>query len=330
MRRPGPAVILAMLVVMAVATAVVGPRIGTSGASLEQVFWSIRMPRLVMGMLAGMALSLAGMTFQAIFRNPLASPFTLGVASGASLAAALAIRLNVSGLWWAISVRIGLAFAGAMATVLLVYAIARARRGFGSTTLLLAGVSLSFVCSAGIVLIQFFSREHETTQIVRWLMGSVEVIGRTGWLTMIPAAALIMLGAGIVWRLHRDLDLLMMGDLTAASRGVSVGRSRGLAYFAASVMTASVVAICGPIAFVGLIVPHIMRVIIGPSHAWLAPGCLLAGMVFLPVCDGIAQNLMGWATGSSLQMPVGVVTSILGGLFFLYLLLAKRGDRTNI
>ncbi len=317
---------LAVLVVLLLATVALTPLVGSSGASLDEVYWTIRAPRLAMAMLAGAALSLSGMVFQAVFRNPLASPFTLGVAGGASLASAIAIRLHIAGMWWAISARAGLAFIGAMATVLLVYAIARARRGFATSTLLLAGVSIGFVCSAVIVLIQYLSREHEATAIIRWLMGSVEVVGRSGWLAMIPVSVLVVVGAGLCWYLRRGLDLLMMGDLAAAGRGVNVTWTRAAAYFAASTMTGAVVALCGPIAFVGLVVPHIMRFVLGPGHGLLAVGCLLGGMIFLPTCDMVARNLMYWVVDSSLQLPVGVLTSLLGGLFFLGLLLRRREE----
>jgi iron complex transport system permease protein len=270
-------------------------------------------------------LSVAGAVFQAVFRNPLASPFTLGVASGASLGASIAIRFQIAGLWL-ISAQSAMAFAGAMATVVVVYAIARARRGFSTATLLLGGVSIGFVCSAVIVLIQYFAREHEVTAIIRWLMGSVEPYGPEKWLSILPMALLVASGISLAWYMHRQLDLLMMGELTAASRGVNVPRTRALAYFAASVMTAGVVAACGPIAFVGLVVPHIIRFLLGPTHRLLLPGCLLGGIVFLPTCDMIARNLMAWFTGTSLQVPVGVLTNLIGGGFFLYILLTRREE----
>lgn len=321
-----PRIILALLGLLLAATVLITPLIGTSGAPLGQVLWTIRAPRLVMAMLAGAALSLAGMIFQAMFRNPLATPFTLGVASGASLAAAVGIRLQLGGWWWAVSARTSFAFAGAMLTVLAVYGIARARRGFSTATLLLAGVSIAFLCSASIVLLEYLSQEHEATAIIRWLMGSVEVVGHRGWDAMKPVAVLVAVGAAIACALRRQLDLLMMGELTALSRGLNVARARALAYVAASTMTGAVVALCGPIAFVGLVVPHVMRFLVGPRHGLLMPACLLAGMVFLPICDTVARNMMGWLTGSALQMPVGVLTNLIGGSFFLYILLTRRHE----
>jgi len=325
MRTEKAKIVLLVLGVLTAATVVITPLVGTTDVPLSLIFWQLRAPRLVMALLAGAGLSLAGVIFQAIFRNPLASPFTLGVASGASLGASIAIRFQIVGLWL-ISARTGMAFGGAMITVLIVYAIARARRGFSSATLLLGGVSIGFVCSAIIVLIQYFSREHEATAIIRWLMGSVEPYGQHRWLLMVPVAALVTVGALLAWYLHRQLDLLMMGELTAASRGVNVPRARALAYFAASLMTGGVVAACGPIAFVGLVVPHIVRFLVGPTHRLLVPACLLGGMIFLPTCDMIARNLMAWLTDSSLQIPVGVLTNLIGGLFFLYILLTRREE----
>ncbi len=333
-------VILLVLVVLLVCTAVITPMLGSQFIGPEQIgtdktsaeiFWQLRVPRLAMAMLAGAALSMAGVVFQAMFRNPLATPFTLGVSSGASLAAALAIRFDLAGFcvfaWWGnqpigFSLATVLAFVGAMTSVLIVYGVARMRRGFSTGTLLLAGVSIGFICAAVIVLIQFLSEQPVTNAIVRWMMGSVEV-PRTAVLDAVP---LVAVGITIIWLLHKDLDLLMMGELVAVSRGVHVRRSRALSYFAASTVTGAVVAHCGPIGFVGLVVPHVMRFICGPGHRLLIPACLMAGAVFLPVCDMFARSLMNWLYGSPLEIPVGVLTNLLGGAFFLYILLTRRQE----
>lgn len=288
-----------------------------------RVFASIRVPRTLMAALAGGALAVAGVVFQAMFRNPLASPLTLGVSSGAALAAAIAFHYRLAGLlagWFPMLP--ALAFVGAMATVVVVYLVWRLRRGSSTATLLLAGVSIGFVCSAVILLIEFLSERPVTNAVVRWLMGSVEVPLEA----VLETTAFVVIGLGLVWYLHRDLDLLMMGELVAASRGVAVGRSRMIAYFAASLIVAAVVARCGPIGFVGLVVPHIARALCGPVHRTLIPASLLGGAVFLIWSDTLARNVMGWWKSSALEIPVGVLTSLIGGVFFLYILMTRREE----
>lgn len=297
---------------------------GAERTRAGRIFWELRVPRVALAAVAGAALAVAGCVFQAVFRNPLAEPFTLGVASGASLGAALAFHFGWTGLLLRFLPMTTLAaFAGAMASVALVYGVARWRAGGSTHTLLLAGVAIGFVCAAAILLLEFVSARPVTNEIVRWLMGSVDRAGARALLESIP---LVVLAAAVLWRLHGELDLLMMGELVAASRGVSVPRVRALAYFSASAMTAAIVAQCGPIAFVGLLVPHAMRGRVGALHRRLLPAAALAGALFLPWCDVFAANALRWLRDSALQVPVGVLTNFLGGLFFLYLLLARRDD----
>jgi len=281
----------------------------------------LALPRLALGTLAGAALAMAGGMFQALFRNPLASPYTLGISSGASLGAAIIIMLVGGGLWHGLPLVSLAAFAGAVGCVVVVYAVAHTSRGAGMATLLLAGITVGFLCSALIVLVLFLASRHDLTAILRWMMGSLEVVGMDPvW----EALAMFALGAGVAAWLHRDLDLLMMGEMVAASRGVQVRRAQRSAYFAASLMTAAVVAHCGPIGFVGLMIPHLVRSLLGPSHRLLLPGCALAGAAFLPLCDLIARNAMWWLREESRQVPVGVLTNLLGGGFFLYVLLTRK------
>lgn len=281
------------------------------------------LPRLAMGTLAGAALAVAGAMFQSLFRNPLASPYTLGVSSGASLGAAIAITCAGTGLWLGIPVVSLAAFVGALVCVSVVYLVARLRQGQSTATLLLAGLTLGFISSALIVLVMFLAEIRDSDHILRWMMGSLEIVGMNPvW----EALALAALAGGVAAYLHRDLDLLMMGETVAASRGVSVRRSRRLVYFSASLLTAGVVAHCGPIGFVGLLIPHICRSLVGPTHHRLLGACALVGAIFLPLCDLLARNMLWWLAAESRQIPVGVFTSLVGGSFFLYLLLA-RGNR---
>ena len=282
---------------------------------------TLPLPRLALGTLAGAALAVAGAMFQSLFRNPLASPYTLGVSSGASLGAAVAITVLGGGLWYGVSVVSGAAFLGAITCVSVVYLIAHLARGHATATLLLAGLTLGFISSALIVLVMFLAEVRDSDQILRWMMGSLEIVGMA---PVYEALALSAVAAGLAAYLHRDLDLLMMGEVLAASRGVSVLRSRRLVYVGASLLTAGVVAHCGPIGFVGLLVPHVCRALAGPTHRRLLPAAALAGAMFLPLCDLIARNAMWWLQGESRQIPVGVLTSLVGGGFFLYLLLTRR------
>lgn len=287
---------------------------------------ALPVPRLALGTLAGASLAVAGVMFQSLFRNPLASPYTLGVSSGAALGAALAITLLSGGLWYGISVVSGAAFLGAVVCVSVVYMIAHLARGQATVTLLLAGLTLAFISSALIVLVMFLAEVRDSDQILRWMMGSLEIVGMA---PVYEALALAALAGGLAVYLQRDLDLLMMGEVVAASRGVSVVKSRRLVYVGASLLTAGVVAHCGPIGFVGLLVPHICRALAGPTHRHLLPAAALAGALFLPLCDLIARNAMWWLQGESRQIPVGVLTSLVGGGFFIYLLLTRR-DRSMV
>lgn len=315
-------IVFVILGVLFAATLVVTPLIGWPGADVERVLWTLRIPRVFMGVLAGVGLAVAGAMFQSLFRNSLADPFTLGVSSGASLAAALCVLHGVTGLVFGISKLSLAAFAGALVCVLIVYGIARLKQGFSAGTLLLAGVTIGFVSSALIVLAMYRADQHDIQVIIKWLMGSCEVasIGPA-----LDAFVFVLIGVAVAIHSHRDLDLLMMGELVAAARGVSVRNARRRIYFAASLITAGIVAQCGPIGFVGLVIPHVMRYFVGPTHRLLLPACMLGGAIFLPLCDAVART--GILVGSSRQLPVGVLTNLIGGGFFLYLLLRRKEER---
>ncbi len=305
-------------------TLVVAPWIGWPGADAARVLWTLRVPRVCMALLAGAGLAVAGAMFQALFRNALADPFTLGVSSGASLAAAYAMLHGVTGLLFGVSKLSLAALAGAVVCVLIVYGITRLKQGFSTGTLLLAGVTIGFVSSALIVLAMFRADQHDIQAIIKWLMGSCEVASLD---PALDAFVFVLVGTAIALYSHRDLDLLMMGEMVAAARGVSVRRARRRVYLGASLITAGIVAQCGPIGFVGLLIPHIMRFLVGPTHRRLLPACMLGGAIFLPLCDAIART--GVLVGSSRQLPVGVLTNLVGGAFFLYLLL-RRSEESPI
>lgn len=283
------------------------------------ILWRIRIPRASLAFLAGASLGISGLVFQAMFRNPLATPFTLGVASGASLGATLCIHLGLTFSVLRVSAESIGAFLGAMTSILLVYGLTRLRRGFSTATMLLAGVALSFSFSSLILLIQYLSDYTQTFQMIRWVMGGLNKgVGFYQVLDVLPFA---VAGCLIVLAMTHELNLLCTGEELAASRGVEVNRTKTVLFFAASVMVAAVVAVCGPIVFVGLMAPHICRLLIGPDHRYLVPATLLFGGAFLVLCDTAARTVM-----DPTELPVGIITALLGGPFFLWLLLGRRGE----
>jgi iron complex transport system permease protein len=323
-------VLVPLLLVVSAAALVLGPFIGagdlspadlvsgTGGEIDLRIFWRIRVPRVLLAYLAGAGLAVGGMTFQSMFRNPLATPFTLGVAGGAAFGAAVALRLGLVVTIVGVSSVSVLAFLGALLSVAMVYGITRARRGASSATMLLAGVAVAFLFASIILFIQYMSDFAETFRIVRWLMGGLHVVG---FRQVLDVAPFVVAACGIIFLLTNELNLMSTGEELAVSRGVDVLRTRRLLFFSVSLMVGGVVAVCGPIGFVGLMAPHICRLLIGPDHRILMPVSLLFGGLFLTFCDVLARTVIAPA-----EIPVGVITALLGGPFFLWLLLKKGSE----
>jgi iron complex transport system permease protein len=288
-----------------------------AGGGVESaIFWNMRVPRVLVAFLAGSGLALAGMAFQAMFRNPLATPFTLGVASGASFGAALYVHL---GLAFTLGILPGVsafAFLGALLAIGLVYGLTRGGGGLSTNTLLLAGVAVSFTFSSLILLVQYITIHTRSMRIVHWLMGELAVGGYPDVFNVLPFA---VGGAAVILFLSNELNLLTTGEDLAATRGVEVGRVKTALFLVTSLTVAGVVAVCGPIGFVGMMVPHVCRMLVGSDHRWLGPASLLSGGTFLVVCDRLSCAVLAPA-----ELPVGIVTALLGGPFFLWLLL-RRG-----
>jgi iron complex transport system permease protein len=286
------------------------------GTAAHDVFFRARLPRALAGAVSGAGLAAAGVAFQALLRNPLAEPYTLGVSSGASLGAAIAIRFGLLGALGSTGVAL-LAFAGAAASVVLVWRLARVGRSLPPATLLLAGVTLALVCSAASMLIQYTATFTESYRILRWMMGGLD------WIPLADLTrAAVVVGVGLVLLLARarDLNALAAGAEAAASVGVDAPRATRVAYGAAALVVGAVVAVAGPIGFVGLVVPHALRAVVGPDHRALMPVSILVGAAFVVVCDTIGRLVLAPA-----QLPVGVVTALLGGPFFLTLLVREKG-----
>lgn len=280
------------------------------------IFWSIRLPRVLLGFLAGAGLSVSGMVYQAIFKNALATPYTLGVASGASLGAVFAIHFGLSGALLGVSILSWSGLVGALGVTLLVYCVARSTTRPDSSTLLLSGVAIGLFCSSLILFLQCLSSMARAFKVIRWLMGGLEIIG---YGAIIQVAPVVILGALCIFLLHREIDLLSTSDEIAQSRGVAVVQIRWLLFFLVSIIVGTIVAFTGPIGFIGMMVPHACRRVIGPNHLMCAPIIFLAGGTFLVFCDTIAR-----VVAAPVEIPVGVITALLGGPFFLYLLLKHR------
>jgi iron complex transport system permease protein len=306
-------VVLPFIGIEAVPLSVIRDPGGRSVASV--IFWQIRVPRVAAALLAGAGLSIAGAAFQALFRNPLATPFTLGVASGAAFGVALATRLGLAAAFLGLATDSLAALAGALVAVAVVWLLTRVRPASSSMVLLLAGVAMSFFFSSLILLLQYTASLGDSYQIVRWLMGGLAGVGTRELIHLLP---FVVLGIAILgWR-ARELDLLSIGSDLAASRGVDVGHQRTVIFLATSLMVGGVVAACGPIGFVGMMAPHICRLLLGAGHRHLLPASCLFGGAFLAVCDTVARLVLAPA-----ELPVGVITAFLGGPFFLWLLLRR-------
>ncbi len=307
---------LALLVLPLIGPAAVDLRRAWAGASPDyQILFEARLPRVLLALLAGGALAVAGTLFQALLRDALATPYTLGVSSGASLGAVLAISLGWQELAGLPAVWVA-AFAGAAAVLALVLALASEGRRMSSFTLLLAGVTINSICLAAILLLQYVAGFAQSIAIVRWLMGGIEAVSYPA-LAALAAAVLPVLG--YVFRRAREWNLLAVGEEWAAARGVATGRLMLAGYLAGSFIAGSITALTGPIGFVGLIVPHALRLRLGADHRLLIPCSFLAGAPFLALCDTLARTAL-----APTELPVGVITALLGGPFFIWLLRSRR------
>ncbi len=295
----------------------IGSMVSGEGIAGE-VFWRIRVPRVILAWLAGASLAGAGVVFQALFRNPLASPYTLGVASGASFGAILFLKLGVIYSTPILSAPIVGGVVGSIVATLVVYFLYSKTRAMSSSTMLLAGVAASFFFSSLSLFVQYFSNFVESFEIIRWLMGGLETVDYGVVLTLLP---FVLTGLGFSWLFARDLDVLSLGDEMAASRGVDVSRSRLTLFLVTSLVTGAVVSFVGPIGFVGIIIPHFVRNFVGVSNRRLIPMAAMVGGSFLVFCDCLSRILL-----APVELPVGIVTAILGGPFFI-LILSRRGSR---
>ena len=278
-------------------------------ASAETIVWELRLPRVVTGMVVGAGLACAGTVFQALLRNPMADPYIIGPAAGASLGAVVALLLPMATFGWlGIGLVQAFAFAGGLLTVLVVLAIARGRGGTPVVTLLLAGYAISSLLSAGVALLIFNSGER-LAAVISWLLGS---LAGSSWPRVAVAAPLIVVSFTLLLLRWRRLNALLLGEGPAAHLGIEVEREKRILTVLAALATSAAVAVSGTIGFVGLVVPHLVRLVVGPDHRLLLPASLLYGAGLLVLAD-LGARLAG-------GVPVGVVTALLGAPFLLWLL----------
>jgi iron complex transport system permease protein len=295
-------------------------------ATAHEIVFALRLPRALKALLAGATLAMCGAVFQTLFRNPLATPYTLGIASGGALGALIAIETGWSATMLGLSSVSWAAFGGSGVVLAAVWLMARSSRRLSGNTLLLAGVTIGFFCSALILFVTHLATPYDTFMIVRWMMGSLGTVRYQELTALLP----VLVPAWIVLLLQsRSLSQYELGDEISASRGVNPARLQGVCLVAASLATAAVVSVCGPIGFVGLIVPHAVRRVFGGDHRIVLPGSALIGATFLLVCDWLTTWVPSWYGTLvsrelvATRLPIGVITALLGAPLFLWILRSR-------
>lgn len=288
----------------------------TLDKSMDLIVWQIRMPRILLAVIIGMALAGSGVVFQAVFQNPMADPYVLGISSGAAFGAASVIvtGLVITQAFFS-TITIG-AFIGAMTTSLVVWQISKVGGRTQVMTLLLSGIALNFLLSSAISMLMVFNRE-QVERIVFWTMGSVATASWTKvGLMVLP----VLIGLAVFMVFARDLNIMLMGEDVAESLGVNVEKLRVILLLVASAVTAAAVSMSGVIGFVGLIVPHAVRLFVGPDHRKLIPLSVLTGGIFLLIADTIARTMFAPS-----EVPIGVMTAFIGAPYFIFLLQNSKG-----
>ena len=313
-------------------TLVVAPLVGSTSIELQrvfdrsvpfadnvdaQIFFIARMPRVLSAVVVGAALATAGVVLQALFRNPLAAPETLGVSAGAALGAILAITAGLDIAAGPFSPVALASLAGAISAATLVYLLASApRRPLSTSVLLLAGVTLNAFISAVIMFVQYMVDFTQSFRVLRLLVGDLDIGSYPPIVAALPLLAAAVAIAAII---ASRLNLLSVGVSAAATRGVDVERTQRLAFVSAALATSTAVSLAGPVAFIGIVVPHLVRLMVGVDHRVVLPAAILFGAAFLVMCDLIARTIL-----APVELPVGIVTAVIGGPFFLWLLIRRQ------
>ena len=290
---------------------------GASGVSRSVIVLEVRLPRVLLAFLVGASLAAVGVALQALLRNPLADPYILGVSSGAALGAVLALQMGIGWAFAGFSTLHLFAFLGAGATIVTIYRVVVTEGRMPVHTLLLAGVIINAIISALILFITSVSDSTSAFRMFFWLMGNLTTLGYAG---LGALALLAAVGIGLLGGQARNLNLLALGEETARGLGLAVERVKLLIFLTTALVTGAVVAVSGLIGFVGMVVPHAVRMVLGADHRLLLPAAALFGGVFLMVADTVARSLL-----APTELPVGVITALCGGPFFIYLLIRHRG-----
>lgn len=296
---------------------IIGRRVDMSNIpdSYRAIIWNIRLPRVLLGILVGASLSIAGAAFQGMFKNPMADPYVIGISSGAALGAAIAIILKINIDFFNISAISIFSFLGALSSVIVVYNMAKIKNKVSVTTLLLAGVAVGQFLTAVMSFLMVIY-DKDMTKIIYWTMGS---LAGKGWEPIIKISLPLIIAITVINFFARDLNILLMGEESAQSLGVDVDKTKIYILVLCTLITSIVVSVSGIIGFVGLIIPHIIRLLLGPDHRILLPASALLGGIFMIFADTIARTLI-----SPVEIPVGVITALFGGPFFIYLLKSKK------
>ena len=283
-----------------------------SDPMLETIVWRIRLPRVLLASLVGAALSLGGLVFQALLRNPLAEPYILGISSGSGIGAIIGILLGLS-RFPGVSLT---AFAGSMGTLLLLLFMAAGKTLIKKDVLLLSGVMVNAFCAAFIMFLISITQDSRLHNIIFWLMGDLSLADFSQvWLL----CAVVFPCAILIFAFSNAMNLFLMGRELAQSMGVNIKVMTTLLLVGTSVMVSATVAACGPIGFVGLVIPHLLRLLVGPDHRVLVPACVLGGGAYVVLCDILARTLPEQG-----EMPAGVITAMIGAPLFI-ILLKKSG-----
>ncbi len=314
---------LALLLSLAIGSVFLTPAqlwnalIGRGDQTSDAILWAIRLPRTVLIALTGMALSGSGAAYQGLFRNPLADPFLIGVASGAGLGAVIAMSIQWPYSFWGLLAIPMAAFAGGLLTIFIVYNLARLGKTVPTTNLILAGVAFSSFATSLTSFLMLRST-GEVRRALAWLLGGAS---QSGWTAVLAIAPYLVIGLGVLIFGGHSLNLLQFGDDQAQQLGLNVTRAKTVLLTAASLATAAAVAFSGIIGFIGLIVPHVIRMWFGPDYRRLVPLSIISGASALIISDVIARVVL-----APQEIPVGIVTALVGGPFFLWVLRRSKNQ----
>ncbi|XZM25805.1 FecCD family ABC transporter permease [Clostridium perfringens] len=288
-------------------------------STLFDIIWGVRMPRVLLGAFAGMALAMVGVIMQATIQNPLGDPYILGLSSGASLGATFSILIGFLGVLSSFGAPLG-AFLGALIASIFVYFLARIGGRITPFKMILAGMVISSICSSLTSLIIFLSKDNEGIRTVNfWMMGS---LAGAEWSNIVLPIAISVIPLIYFFTQYRNLNLMVLGDETSITLGLNIEKHRKIYMILSSLITGVIVSVCGTIGFVGIMIPHIVRLIFGTDHKTLLPFSALVGAIFLIWADVIARCAI-----TNMELPIGIITSVIGAPFLLWLMVKGTGEK---